>query len=244
MNMKEVTIFTDGASRGNPGPGGWAAVTVFPDAHGVMHVDELGGREALTTNNRMEMMAALKSLQHFDGFYENFKEVTFTIFTDSSYLLNGATKWVFGWVKNNWKTGKEEVKNRDIWEGILKAMEGKHITWKLLKGHSGVPGNERCDVISTEFADEKDVELYKGTLSAYGIKYVMNTSVLPVSQTKKKSSSSEKAYSYVSLVDGNIETHTNWGDCEKRVKGASKARFKKSFSKEDEAAIIADFLQK
>lgn len=242
--MKEVIIFTDGASRGNPGPGGWGAVAVYPDAHDVLHVDELGGREDLTTNNRMEMKAALEALTHFDGFYENLSEISFMIYTDSAYLLNGATKWVHGWSKNNWMTGKEEVKNRDIWEAIISAMRGKHISWKLLPGHSGVPGNERCDEISTQCADNKNPELYKGTLAAYSVHDILTTTVAPGVQKKKKSSSSEKAYSYVSMVDGKVETHATWAECEKRVKGASKARFKKSFSKEDEAKIISEFLQK
>lgn len=239
--MKEITIFTDGASRGNPGPGGWGAIVIYPDSHGVLHVDELGGREDHTTNNRMEMTAVCEALQHLDGFYENFMDVSFTVFTDSSYVLNGATKWIHGWMKQDWMSGKEEVKNRDLWEQIHHGMKNKRITWKLLPGHSGIAGNERCDHISTQLADQKDIDLYKGELSSYPVIDVMNTSALPVSQKKKKNSSSQKAYSYVSLVDGNVETHATWSDCEKRVKGKSNARFKKSFSREDEQNIISQF---
>lgn len=243
--MKHVTIFTDGASRGNPGPGGWGVVTIYPDAHDRMRVSELGGREDLTTNNRMEMTAVLKGLEYFNSFYENFTDISFTIFTDSAYVLNGSSKWVKGWVANNWKSGKEEVKNRDIWEQIIEAMKGKNITWKLLPGHSGIAGNERCDVISTEFADDKTVDLYQGDLASYSVPDIMNTAVSLVSQQKKSkkssSSSSQKAYSYVSMVDGNVKTHATWSECEARVKGQSRARFKKSFSKEDEAQIIKEF---
>src|SRR5687768_4529981 len=94
---KQVILFTDGSSRGNPGPGGWGSIMVYPDSHGVLKVDELGGREDLTTNNRMEISAAAYGLMHIDGFYEDLSQVSFVIYIDSSYVLNGATKWIHGW---------------------------------------------------------------------------------------------------------------------------------------------------
>lgn len=242
--MKEITIFTDGASRGNPGPGGWGAVVLETVSDNNLLVIELGGREDVTTNNRMEMTAALYALMHIETSHENSKAFTYTIYTDSAYLLNGVTKWIHGWHKNNWITStKEDVKNRDLWERIYEVIQGKKIEWTLVPGHSAIPGNERCDVISTTFADNKPTELYKGPFSEYPIKDILDVVISPVTQVRKKKSSSAKAFSYVSFLDGKIETHATWEECEKRVKGKP-AKFKKSFSKEDEEQIIKEFLQK
>ena len=245
--MKKIIIFTDGSSRGNPGRGGWGAVAVYPDSHDVLHVDEIGGREDTTTNNRMEISAAANIIAHFDGFYENFKDILFIIYTDSSYLIKGATEWTHGWKKNNWlTTGKEDVKNRDLWEQLADVIEGKNIDWRLVPGHAGVPGNERCDVIATSMADNIDVDLYKGKLASYSHQEILDILRDGISEhvkNKKKSGSKSKqvAYSYISLVDGNIKTHATWTECETRVKGKSGARFKKSCSAADEAAIIKEF---
>jgi ribonuclease HI len=244
---KEVIIFTDGSSRGNPGPGGWGTVMIYPDVHGNLRVDELGGREDVTTNNRMEISAAARGLMHIDGFYENLNDVSFIVYIDSSYVLNGATKWIFGWKKNNWLSStKEHVKNQDLWEELAIAIEGKKIEWRLVPGHAGVPGNERCDVIATSFADNAPTDLYKGSLASYPVKNILD--VLKVSVTdiprntnKKSSSSKTKAYSYISAIDGEVKTHATWAECEARVKGKSGARFKKSTSKENEAEIIRQF---
>lgn len=252
--MEIVTIFGDGSSRGNPGRGGWGAVAVYPDSHGFLRVDELGGREDETTNNRMEISAIAGALQNFDSYHttEQLKGIIFHIYTDSSYVMKGATEWIKGWKKNEWMTkAKEDVKNRDLWEGLATVLEGKKIQWHLVPGHSGIIGNERCDVIATMLADNEDPKLYMGAISGYMIKDILNISipmgadgVTPLK--KKKSSSSSKnsgkvAYSYISALDGKVMTHKTWAECEARVKGKSGARFKKSFSKEDEAAIIEDF---
>jgi len=245
---KQVILFTDGSSRGNPGPGGWGSVMVYPDSHGVLKVDELGGREDVTTNNRMEISAAAQGLIHIDGYYENLDDITFIIYIDSSYVLNGATKWIHGWRKNNWiSSTKEPVKNQDLWEELAVAIEGKNIEWRLVPGHAGVPGNERCDVIATSFADNNPTDLYSGLLSGYYITDILdvlktNHADIPKNPNKKKSSSSKvKAYSYVSAINGEVMTHSTWAECEARVKGKSGARFKKSTSRENEAEIISDF---
>ncbi|MES3005708.1 MAG: RNase H family protein [Patescibacteria group bacterium] len=242
--LKQVILFTDGSSRGNPGPGGWGSVMVYPDSHGILKVDELGGREKVTTNNRMEISAVAFGLMHIDGFYENLGEVLFIIYTDSSYVLNGATKWIHGWKRNNWiSSTKEPVKNQDLWEELSLAIEGKNIEWRLVPGHAGVPGNERCDVIATSFADSSPVDLYKGPISKYLLKDILdvldtNHADIPRNPNKKSSS---KAYSYISMVDGDVQTHATWVECEARVKGKSGARFKKSSSPQDEAEIIRQF---
>ncbi|MFZ2521958.1 MAG: ribonuclease HI [Minisyncoccia bacterium] len=227
-----LTVFTDGSSRGNPGPGGWGAILISDDL-----VKEIGGRENSTTNNRMELTAVISSLELSPSGEE------IIIYTDSAYVLNGITRWVKGWQKNNWKTSqKEEVLNRDLWEKLVKLTVHRVIDWKLIKGHSGTAGNERCDVIATSFADDKPVILYNGSRERYGV----NISVFPKSDLgerkgERKSKSKSKAYSYVSVVKGEIKLHKTWDDCKKRVSGISGAKYKKSISPMNEEEIIREF---
>lgn len=222
MNMNKIEIYTDGSSRGNPGPGGWAAV-VFENGN----VLEIGGREERTTNNRMELQAALEALRKIPIRSEA------EIHTDSSYLLNGITKWVKGWQRNGWITKeKNEVLNRDLWEGLVEETQKRNIEWKKVAGHSGHGLNERCDEIATVFADGKKVELYSGPKINYVIKESTGTS---------QNNSKAPAYSYVSMVKGVIQTHKTWGECEERVDGVKGARFRKAVSPENEREIIALF---
>ncbi|HEY1037478.1 MAG TPA: RNase H family protein [Candidatus Paceibacterota bacterium] len=255
---REIVIFTDGSSRGNPGPGGYGAVAIYPNAHGELHVDEVGGREDVTTNNRMELKAVIEGIKNFISYYENLSVRSFTFYIDSSYVVKGVQQWIKGWKRNNWITAtKEPVKNRDLWEEISDLIEkgdGKgplSIKWNLVPGHSGIAGNERCDIIATSFADNKPVQLYSGTLAGYQAEIVseildLSTMASAVEKKKKgKSSSSGKAaYSYVSYVDGKMSTDKSWAECEKKVKGKKGARFKKALSAEDEASIIQEFLKR
>ncbi|MBI5126244.1 MAG: ribonuclease HI [Candidatus Taylorbacteria bacterium] len=233
IGIDDAVIFTDGSSRGNPGPGGWAAVIVDPQ-----NVNELGGSESHTTNNRMEIMAAVQGLQKVQA-----KNIT--LYTDSSYLINGATKWVFGWKKNGWKTStKEDVLNKDLWEDLLEVMSGKNIQWTYVGGHVGIVGNERCDEIATVSADGGDAQLYSGKSSEYQLQNILDIDPVALDVTKKSDSkkrSSAAAYSYISKVDGLVMVHHSWRECEARVKGKSGALFKKSLSKEDEGKIVTDF---
>jgi ribonuclease HI len=233
----ENIIFTDGASRGNPGRGGWGVVVV--DSAKSLLV-ELGGREDDTTNNRMELTSAIEALKIVDEGSNNI------VYTDSSYLINGITKWVFGWQRNGWKTkNKEDVLNKDLWMKLIDETKKRKVNFIHVGGHVGIAGNERCDVIATSLADGTKIDLYKGPLSGYSIKDITNVSQnLEKVENKKssKSRSNAKAYSYISLVGGVVVTHHSWADCEKRVKGAKGARFKKTFSKEEEDQIKADFI--
>lgn len=231
----ESIIFTDGSSRGNPGPGGWGAIILYEGK-----VVELGGREAHTTNNRMEMTAVLKALEYA----KKAKLSKVTIYLDSSYVQKGASSWVHGWKKNGWKTAtKADVINVDLWKKIDAVLPGFTIDWRLIKGHAGTPGNERCDEIATAFADNRKPILYTGPLK----KYEVDISVASVSQAtsnkQQTKSSSQKGpgYSYVSMVNGKVMTHATWAECEKRVKGVSGAKFKKAQSASDEKAIIASW---
>lgn len=220
--MSVVTIYTDGSSRGNPGVGGWGAV-ILTDTH----VQELGGMHAHTTNNRMEMQAVIEALTFVEREYPG---KSIELFTDSSYVCNGATQWVTGWERAGWVTrDKKAVLNQDLWEMISQLQKKNSITWSRIKGHAGNAGNERCDVIATSFALGTPTPLYTGSRSGY--------SFPATSPQKTQKTNSRKAFSYVSLVAGEVMVHTNWSDCEKRVKGTN-ARFKKVFSKEEEANLV------
>lgn len=231
----ENIIFTDGSSRGNPGYGGWGAVVI----HSSKNVSEIGGREEHTTNNRMELTSVIEALSIVDVGSKN------VVYTDSSYLIKGITKWIKGWKKNGWVTKtKEEVLNRDLWEKLDHLVQDRMVKFKYIGGHIGIVGNERCDVIATGFADNKKVELYEGPIDNYPIKDILDISVDEMKleeKNYKNSNKNAKAYSYVSKVDGVIQIHKSWAECEKRVKGAKKALYKKALSKENEDSIIRDF---
>jgi len=235
--MQKITLFTDGSSRGNPGPGGWAAIVLSEEGN-ESRVTELGGAERNTTNNRMELSGAIAALAHVSSHAAS--DAAITLHTDSSYVINGITKWVHGWKKKGWITStKQEVLNRDLWEKLLAVSAGKKISWSYVGGHSGIAGNERCDEIATSFADGAPTVLYAGPLSGYGRDILnLQASESAVSQKKKSSSHSRaKAYSYLSLVDGKVERHATWAECEARVKGRA-AKFKKSVSLDDEREIL------
>ena len=142
--VDKVAIHTDGACRGNPGPGGWGAILSYGD-----HEKELRGAERDTTNNRMELMAAIQALEAL----RRSCEVTLT--TDSEYVRKGITEWLAGWKRRGWKTAdKKPVKNQDLWER-LEAASRKHVVhWKWIKGHSGHPENERADQLANRAIDE------------------------------------------------------------------------------------------
>jgi ribonuclease HI len=182
----------------------------------------------------MELTAVISALESV------LSEREMTIYTDSAYVLNGATRWVKGWKKNKWKTSqKEDVLNKDLWERLIELTSHKIIDWKLIKGHSGTAGNERCDVIATSFADRAPVVLYNGSKERYGI----DVSIKQSKDSKSKTKSKSKAYSYISMVDGEIQVHKTWDECKARVNGKSGARFKKSTSPQNEEEIISEFAQ-
>ena len=244
----EIIIFTDGASRGNPGEGGWGAVLIYQNSEKKAEnikqkVKEIGGKENNTTNNRMELSAVIGALSYLSESF-NLQDSSFKIFSDSSYVINGITKWIHGWKKNGWKTKtKDDVENRDLWASLDALVAGKKIEWKVISGHAGVPGNERCDEIATAFADEKKIDLYDGDLEKYQIRNIL---FVPEDGGKSGKADSNKnrsklpAYSYISAINGKIEIHKTWKDCEARVKGKN-AKFKKSLSLENEQEIIAEF---
>ena len=157
-----ITIYTDGASRGNPGPGGWGGIIASDEK-----IVEIGGSESHTTNNRMELTAAIRSLE-FTISNSQFSNQPIQIYTDSEYVTKGMTEWIMRWQKKGWKTaGRKPVLNQDLWRRLLKLTEGREVKWKYVAGHAGVTLNERADEIATTFADNLTPSLYHGPRSQY-----------------------------------------------------------------------------
>ena len=153
---EKIIIYTDGSSKGNPGPGGFAAIIIKEGK-----VREIGGREEMTTNNRMEMKAVIEGLKNTPPVRQaQGKEVLIEIHADSEYVIKGATLWIKNWQKNNWRTkAKKDVLNRDLWEEMLTELEKRNVSWQKVVGHSGHEMNDRCDEIATSFADGTPVSL-------------------------------------------------------------------------------------
>ena len=155
----KVTIYTDGSARGNPdGPGGYGTILEYIDPKGQVHKREFSAGYKKTTNNRMELMAAIVGLEAL------IKPCQVELYSDSQYLVKAFNDhWINGWLKNNWKNSKKEpVKNIDLWKRLLKAMEPHQVTYIWVKGHAGHPGNERCDQLATEAADGTDLLIDPG----------------------------------------------------------------------------------
>jgi ribonuclease HI len=140
---RAVEIYTDGACRGNPGPGGWAATLSFGDAE-----KELAGAEANTTNNRMELTAVIRALEALK------RPVQAKIYTDSEYVRRGIQEWITGWKARGWLTAdRKPVRNQDLWQRLDELVAGHDLEWHWVKGHSGVPGNERVDLLANQAID-------------------------------------------------------------------------------------------
>ncbi|MBW4622970.1 MAG: ribonuclease HI [Cyanosarcina radialis HA8281-LM2] len=159
---KIQSLYTDGACIGNPGPGGWGVAIYFQD--GSIH--ELGASEPATTNNRMEMQAAIAALEFLAATQ---LQESVTLYTDSEYLINGITKWIKGWKRKGWKTSQgQAVLNQDLWE-TLDRLNHRGINWQHVRGHNGNVGNERCDAIARAFASSKRPSLqHSSTLEKFG----------------------------------------------------------------------------
>lgn len=139
-SAKDLVIYTDGACSGNPGPGGWGVLMQFGAVEKTLH-----GGEADTTNNRMEMMAAIRALEAVKPGYRG----TITLWTDSTYVLKGITEWIHGWKKRGWKNSqKKDVKNVDLWKELDALNSARDVNWKWVKGHAGIEGNERADELA------------------------------------------------------------------------------------------------
>jgi ribonuclease HI len=233
--MKDITLYTDGSSRGNPGPGGWAVIISTSDT-----VIELAGSKNPATNNQMELQAVIEGLQYVR---EHFGLHEVELHADSRYVLNGIESWLDGWVRKGWVTmAKKPVENRAQWEILLELRNhfGKKIHLNKVDGHSGHLYNDRSDELAVAAALKKSPNLFTGTLSSYD-EYLMQHPPQSEKKPDKKSSANKgAAYSYVSLVDGTVHVDKDWATCEKRVKGKN-AKFKKVFSKAEETDLLQDY---
>jgi ribonuclease HI len=219
-NSIKMIIYSDGGCIGNPGPGGWGTIIVRENLY-----TELGGHAPATTNNRMEMSAAIEGLKKAQ------KGEEIEIITDSKYLIDGATKWIHGWKKKNWvKSDKKPVLNRDLWEIIDQLQSQFKVKWTHVRGHQGHPENERCDDIANGFARGTPPELMEGDGSWIegGVSYV--TKKPATKTTKKHTKKAAKKTAplkgdttpylkplYLSNVGGAIETHETWAACDARI---------------------------
>lgn len=141
--MAELFAYTDGACSGNPGPGGWGVLLQASQAGKIVKERELSGGDAATTNNQMELMAAIMALETLD------RASTLTIVTDSTYVKNGVTQWIHGWKRNGWRTSaKKPVKNVELWQRLDLAQSRHQVTWEWVKGHAEHPENERADELA------------------------------------------------------------------------------------------------
>jgi ribonuclease HI len=231
--------YTDGGCVGNPGPGGWGVHVEYPDGR----VVELGGGELETTNNRMELRAAIEAARAVASW------PAATIIADSQYVLRGITQWIQGWKRKDWVTSTgEPVLNRDLWEE-LDAVASDRLTWQWAKGHSGVPGNERCDAIASWFsssvgrlggsgrADRATTVARRTAAASRPVRASGERAAAPVAS--KPSAAPRAGQWYISVVDGIPARHEYWGACESRVKGVKGAKFKKVRNSAEEQEAFA-----
>lgn len=152
--MNQVEIYTDGACRGNPGPGGWGAVLMYGEKR-----KEIFGGEANTTNNRMELMAAIRALSALN------RDCELTLYTDSQYVRKGITEWIINWKKRGWKTAaKKPVKNADLWQQLDEQVSRHKVNWVWVKGHAGNEGNELADDLANKGVDQITMNRADGEL--------------------------------------------------------------------------------
>jgi ribonuclease HI len=141
--MPDLFAYTDGACSGNPGPGGWGVLMIAREGDAVVKTRELKGGEADTTNNRMELLAAISALEALT------RDTALTVVTDSAYVKNGVSQWIHGWKRNGWRTAdKKPVKNVDLWQRLDEAQARHRVKWEWIKGHAGHPENERADELA------------------------------------------------------------------------------------------------
>lgn len=230
----KVIIYSDGACSGNPGPGGWGAIIISNNK-----VKELSGFDPKTTNNRMELTGAIAALNSLNLMNSHFKEVT--LYTDSVYVIRGITQWIFGWKKRGWKNNEnEEISNQDLWQDLDEAVRKIKIKihWKYVKGHAGIPGNERCDELAVAESKRSPLQPYNGTAENYFFDVSQLPPEVPLPESNwAKSSESKKHVAYLSYVNGSLKKHDTWTACEAEVKGRPGAKFKKFSTKDEEEAI-------
>ncbi|MBN8536406.1 MAG: viroplasmin family protein [Deltaproteobacteria bacterium] len=233
--IENVIVFTDGACSGNPGPGGWASIICY-DGKEVL---ELAGAKKSTTNNQMEMFSVLESLKEVlekkTGIQ---KDTRIHIYTDSTYVINGATKWMWGWSRKNWMNSEgKPVANKEIWEQFFFHIKNnrQRINWNYVRGHTGVIGNERCDEIAVSYSRGDEIYLYQGDYEDYPYKIfpLPKVELLPEPKFGNKTKVGDNANGtatvayYLSFINGVVSRHPTWSECEMKVKGQPGAKYKK-----------------
>ena len=238
MANQDILVYCDGACSGNPGPGGWGSI-VFAAGR----VTELGGGEPGTTNNRMELTAAIRALMFCHSEMKKNAAEKIRVFTDSVYVIRGITQWIFGWKRRGWKNAENgDVSNQDLWQELdravyfLKKDFEVSISWEFVKGHAGIAGNERCDAIAVAFSKTDYVELFTGKPEQYIFDIRQIPEVRPLPDMNVKNGKSAKEAWYLSLVNGVLSVHKTWPECEAVVKGRP-AKFKKVTSAEEEEEV-------
>jgi len=233
--LKSIVVYSDGACSGNPGPGGWGSIILYPEGQ----IRELGGKLNPTTNNQMEISGALKALEVLAD-----RDEEIVVFTDSTYLIRGITQWIWGWKKKGWKNAEgQDVSNRDLWEKLSRVVSQRKagkIEWRYIRGHTGNPGNERCDEIAVAMTHGRWIDLYQGPLIGYSVAVHDFPPDLPLPEMRPKTEK-KVAHSYLSNLNGQVVRHTDWASCERRVKGKSGAKFKKAGTAQDELSILKDW---
>ena len=238
-----IVVFADGASSGNPGPSGFGAIIATPSGE----VRELGRGFPQATNNQMELEGVIDALRYLR---ETAGPVA--IYTDSVYVIRGITQWIWAWRNRNWKTAEgKDVQNVDQWRALFalvverksRFQDQGEIQWHWVKGHQGIPGNERVDEIAVSFSKRARVELYQGPLLRYPIALfdLPENTELPERDFAHTQKEKKAAYSYLSFINGVLQRHTTWKECEAKVKGRPGAKFKKAESPEHELKIVEEW---
>lgn len=226
---RKIIVYVDGAASGNPGPGGWGALIQADN-----EVTELGGSENGVTNNQMELRATLAALEFLRG-----KPGHICMYSDSAYVIQGMTSWHQNWEARGWRTVDDQpLANSELWKAIVfEARErSEPIQWNHVPGHAGIPGNDRADEIAVAYSRGANPKLHRLASDVYPYKLEM-----PVPDARKLSDKKRKkapAYSYLSLVNGRVERHSDWETCENRVRGVSGAKFQKTLNAKDEEEIL------
>ncbi len=240
MEKFDYWLFTDGASSGNPGPGGFGGILISKNEDDFF-VSEFGKGEKKTTNNKMELQAVIEGLRKVP---ENSK---IAVFTDSEYVIKGITVWIKKWRLNGWQTSlKKEVENKKIWQALDELTSARQVFFKYVPGHQGFSLNERADEIAVSFYEKKSdsISLFSGLKGEYSIKFEISNFEKEIQNHLEKKPKSKnkniKAFSYVSLVDGKLAVDYDWENCKKRVFGR-KALYRKVFNKEEEDALKSEW---
>jgi ribonuclease HI len=230
--MSGTIVYTDGSCLRNPGPGGWGCRIIYPDET----VQELGAAEPKTTNNRMEMQAVIAALTHLGTPKE------LQVYTDSRYVLDGLTKWLPAWQRRGWITSTgQPVKNRDLWQHLSRLLY-RGIHWQHVKAHRGDPNNERVDAIARGFAKGSPPHLFHGRLGEPNdpVKTPVGPPAPVDTRLPRRHTGRGGAPRYVSIVKGVVAVDGDWPACAARVRGVSRARYKKVRTRQEIAAFCAE----